>query len=76
MLSGFLSLSLLPLAFGLPTSLDPAPVARQQVCNGHAELCDRKYGEVVYIGAHNSYAYGQGEFAKIWKQASGNVVKS
>jgi hypothetical protein len=23
-------------------------------CNGHAELCDRKYSNVTFIGAHNS----------------------
>lgn len=32
--------------------------ADKLICNGHAELCDKKYSEVVYIGAHNSYAVG------------------
>ena len=31
---------------------------RATVCNGHAELCDRSFGNVTYIGTHNSYAIG------------------
>jgi hypothetical protein len=27
-------------------------------CNGHAELCDKLYSNVTFIGAHNSYAVG------------------
>jgi hypothetical protein len=30
------------------------------VCNGHAELCDQLYSGVTFIGAHNSYAVGEG----------------
>ncbi|CAE6447181.1 unnamed protein product [Rhizoctonia solani] len=26
------------------------------LCNGYAALCSRTYGNVTYIGAHNSYA--------------------
>jgi len=29
---------------------------RATVCNGHAELCGRSYGNVTFIGAHDSYA--------------------
>ncbi|KAH8099287.1 PLC-like phosphodiesterase [Cristinia sonorae] len=31
---------------------------RATVCNGHAELCERGYGNVTFVGAHNSYAVG------------------
>ncbi|KAI0784988.1 PLC-like phosphodiesterase [Abortiporus biennis] len=31
---------------------------RATVCNGHAELCDRSFGNVTFVGAHNSYAVG------------------
>ena len=31
---------------------------RATICNGHAELCDRGFGNVTFIGAHNSYAIG------------------
>jgi len=29
-------------------------------CNGHAELCGRSYGNITYVGAHNSYSVGAG----------------
>jgi hypothetical protein len=36
-----------------------APVLpRATVCNGHAEFCSRGYGNVSYVGAHDSYAVG------------------
>ncbi|ORY34853.1 PLC-like phosphodiesterase [Naematelia encephala] len=28
-------------------------------CNGHAELCDRLYSNVTFIGAHDSYGVGE-----------------
>lgn len=31
---------------------------RATVCNGHAELCSRSYGNVTFVGAHDSYAIG------------------
>ncbi|KAF8632996.1 hypothetical protein AX15_001593 [Amanita polypyramis BW_CC] len=31
---------------------------RATVCNGHAELCNRGYGNVSFVGAHDSYAIG------------------
>ncbi|KAK2461588.1 hypothetical protein APHAL10511_006051 [Amanita phalloides] len=33
-------------------------IPRATVCNGHAELCDRSYGNVSFVGAHDSYAIG------------------
>ncbi|WVF68545.1 hypothetical protein IAT40_003313 [Kwoniella sp. CBS 6097] len=36
----------------------PALVSAADACNGHAELCDRKYSNVTFIGAHNSYGAG------------------
>ncbi|KIY69138.1 PLC-like phosphodiesterase [Cylindrobasidium torrendii FP15055 ss-10] len=29
---------------------------RADTCNGYSELCDRSYGNVSFVGAHNSYA--------------------
>ena len=41
-----------------------APVTRRAtVCNGHAELCDRGYGTVAFVGAHDSYAIGVNNLA-------------
>lgn len=34
-----------------------------QLCNGHAELCDRKYGNTTFVGAHDSFAYSLNPFA-------------
>ncbi|KAF8345095.1 PLC-like phosphodiesterase [Amanita rubescens] len=33
------------------------PMRRATVCNGHAELCSRSYGNVTFIGSHDSFAY-------------------
>jgi hypothetical protein len=27
---------------------------RATVCSGHAELCDRSYGNVTFVGSHDS----------------------
>jgi len=37
--------------------------SRATTCNGHAELCDRTFGNVTYVGAHDSYAVGVGNIA-------------
>ncbi|KAL7623437.1 hypothetical protein AAE478_007119 [Parahypoxylon ruwenzoriense] len=41
-------------------------------CNGHAELCDRSYSEVSFVGAHNSPFVGIGpadnQFTSVTKQ--------
>ncbi|KAF8665457.1 hypothetical protein AX16_000475 [Volvariella volvacea WC 439] len=39
------------------------PSRRATVCNGHAELCEKSYGAVSYVGAHNSYAIGVNNLA-------------
>lgn len=36
---------------------------QDMVCNGHAELCDRKYGNVTFLGAHDSFAHSPNPFA-------------
>lgn len=37
-----------------PTILIP----RATTCNGHAELCNRSFGNITFVGAHDSYAIG------------------
>lgn len=32
--------------------------AQTQACNGHAELCDRKYSNITFIGSHDSAFVG------------------
>jgi len=39
------------------------PTKRAQVCNGHADLCDRGYGNVTFLGAHDSFAFSGNPFA-------------
>jgi len=36
---------------------------RATVCNGYSELCSKTFGNVTYIGAHNSYAVGSNNLA-------------
>lgn len=39
---------------GTTTYVDsPSPTATQ-LCNGHASFCTRSYGNITYVGAHNS----------------------
>jgi len=41
------------------------PLAKrsEQLCNGHAELCERKYGNTTFVGAHDSFAHSLNPFA-------------
>jgi hypothetical protein len=34
-----------------------------RACNGHAELCDRKYGNTTFFGSHDSFAFSKNPFA-------------
>lgn len=33
--------------------------ARTTKCNGHSELCDRKYSNITFVGSHNSAFVGK-----------------
>jgi len=46
---------LLALAAAAVTTASPAQ-KRATTCNGRAELCNRSYGDVTVIGAHNSFS--------------------
>ncbi|KAH9858526.1 PLC-like phosphodiesterase [Lenzites betulinus] len=39
------------------------PEKRATVCNGHAELCNRSYGNVTFLGAHDSFAFSEDPLA-------------
>jgi len=39
------------------------PTKRADVCNGHAELCSRSYGNVTFAGAHDSFAFSKDPLA-------------
>ncbi|KAF8529779.1 PLC-like phosphodiesterase [Hysterangium stoloniferum] len=52
-----LSLSLSFFAI-LGTKAKALPTKRNvRACNGHAELCSRSYGNVTFMGAHDSFAF-------------------
>jgi len=34
----------------------PLTAKRATACNGRAELCNRSYGNITFIGSHDSYA--------------------
>lgn len=36
----------------------PVILPRATVCNGNAELCNKSFGNVTFVGAHDSYAIG------------------
>jgi len=46
-------------------SVFPLPLLfrRATICNGHAELCGRRYSNVTVVGAHGSYAFSDDPFA-------------
>ncbi|KAF8973628.1 PLC-like phosphodiesterase [Flammula alnicola] len=46
-----------PYAFGSALASENL-TPRATVCNGHAELCSRTFGNVTFVGAHDSYAVG------------------
>ncbi|KAL1697580.1 PLC-like phosphodiesterase [Schizophyllum commune] len=40
-----------------------APLRRASTCNGFSELCDKSFGNVSFVGAHDSYAVGTDNLA-------------
>lgn len=40
-----------------------APLRRATTCNGFSELCDKSFGNVSFVGAHDSYAVGTDNLA-------------
>lgn len=50
----------LALLFGLLYGTNASPlVCREQVCNGNADFCDRRYSNVSLIGTHDSAFVGE-----------------
>ncbi|CAL1707846.1 unnamed protein product [Somion occarium] len=54
---------LLILAFVMTVSASVLNMKRASVCNGHAELCNRSYGNTTFLGAHDSFAFSSDPFA-------------
>lgn len=53
------------LAVTLPSSTLAValPTKRADVCNGKPELCGRSYGNVTFVGAHDSFAFSKDPLA-------------
>lgn len=47
-----------------PEGIETLRRAEEMVCNGRAELCDRKYGNVTFLGAHDSFAFSSNPLAR------------
>ena len=58
LLSTLLAVNAHPRASSSTPALASGLTRRATVCNGHAELCDRSFGNVTFVGAHDSYAIG------------------
>ncbi|KAK0228204.1 PLC-like phosphodiesterase [Armillaria fumosa] len=56
-------LSLFATIFSIGLSVSAAPTKRASVCNGHAELCNRGYGNVTFLSSHDSFAISDDIFA-------------
>ncbi|KAG1810215.1 PLC-like phosphodiesterase [Suillus plorans] len=55
-LSTFAMISLVSnLVYASPTE---SPLRRATICNGSPDLCTRSFGNVTFVGAHDSYAVG------------------
>jgi len=46
------------LSLVLPFSSAATVGRRATTCNGHSEFCDRSFGNITFVGAHDSYAVG------------------
>jgi hypothetical protein len=51
------------LLFVTSTLAAPTWSRRAQLCNGHSELCERKYGNTTFLGSHDSFAFSGNPFA-------------
>jgi hypothetical protein len=56
---------LLPLTQAVTTIalVSAGTLRRASVCNGHSELCGRSYGNITFVGAHDSFAVGSTNLA-------------
>jgi hypothetical protein len=49
----------------------PTPTTRERACNGHVELCDRPYDEVVQAATHNSMS--SPDIVEVWPEHDGTI---
>jgi hypothetical protein len=56
--SSYLSLSLIVSLLSLKSLAAPTLECRDQLCNGYAELCNRQYSNISFVGTHDSAFVG------------------
>ncbi|MGY6500388.1 MAG: hypothetical protein ACXIVQ_05755 [Acidimicrobiales bacterium] len=61
----------LVVAVGVVLATPDASDAEIVACNGHAELCDRPYDEVVYAATHNSMS--SPDIVVVWPEHDGDM---
>jgi hypothetical protein len=61
------SLALATIAVLVP----PDSVYAERLCNGHAELCDRRYDRIVQAATHNSMS--SPDVVRVWPEHDGNI---
>ncbi|KAH8119888.1 PLC-like phosphodiesterase [Phellopilus nigrolimitatus] len=57
------AISLFAALSAVPASLATSLNGRATTCNGNSQLCDKSYGNVTFVGAHDSYAVGTNNLA-------------
>jgi hypothetical protein len=70
LLAGAGGIAALVVVVGLVAHRDADESAR--ACNGHAELCDRRYDEVVYAATHN--AMSSPDVVQVWPEHDGDIA--
>ncbi|KAI0034160.1 PLC-like phosphodiesterase [Vararia minispora EC-137] len=58
MTSSLVRVAQVVLSFLVSSALAAGPLKRATTCNGFSQLCGRSFGNVTYVGAHDSYAVG------------------
>jgi hypothetical protein len=69
-LAGAGAVAALATAFGL--ALHRQADESERACNGHPELCDRGYDEVVYAATHNSMS--SPDVVEVWPEHDGDIA--
>ncbi len=49
----------------------PGPVLAERRCNGHAQLCDRRYDDIVQAATHNSMS--SPDVVRVWPEHDGSI---
>lgn len=59
LLTSLAQLTAVATACTIPSKPPPSPPSSSPACNGHQELCNRKYSAITFIGSHDSAFVGR-----------------